>query len=75
METENLRTKIHELVDRIQDEHLLRSIYNFLKSKKDNQIGQLWNSLTETQRKEVLLACEESEDENNLIDKDSLFKK
>lgn len=75
MGTVELKTNIHKIVDRIQNEQLLRTLYDFLKARENNQTGQLWNSLTEEQKKEVLLAYEESEDENNLIDGESVFKK
>lgn len=75
MGTVELKTNIHKIVDRIQNEQLLQTLYDFLKARENNQTGQLWNSLTEEQKKEVLLAYEESEDENNLIDGESVFKK
>jgi hypothetical protein len=35
----------------------------------------VWDTLTEDQKKEVLLSYEESEDENNLIDTKSVLNK
>lgn len=75
MGTVELKTNIHKIVDSIQNEQLLQTLYDFLKTRENSQTGQLWNSLTEEQKKEVLLAYEESEDENNLIDGNSVFKK
>lgn len=74
MSTVELKSSIHKIVDEIQNEHLLQAIYNLLKSGTQNNSGKLWDSLTEDQKQEVLLAFEESEDENNLLDRDQVFK-
>ncbi len=70
-----LKSNIHKIIDEIQNEQLLRTLYDFLKERNQNSTGQLWNTLTEEQKKEVLLAYEESENENNLIDRKQLFGK
>lgn len=67
MSTVELKTNLHRLIDEIQSSDLLESVYNFLVEKKEARSGRLWDSLTEEQRREVLDAYEESEDENNLI--------
>lgn len=36
--------------------------------------GSVWSSLNEDQKQEVLLAYEESEDEENLVDAKAVFK-
>lgn len=74
METLELRSNIHKIVDGIQNEQLLKTIYDFLKVRETNEPGRLWDSLTEDQKQEVLLAYDESEDENNLIDREKVFK-
>ncbi len=75
METRELRSNIHKIVDGIQNEQLLKTIYDFLKIRETNKPGRLWDSLTEDQKQEVLLAYDESEDENNLIDRKKVFKR
>lgn len=70
-----MRSGIHEIVDRIQNEQLLQTLYDFLKVRESHKPGGLWNSLTEEQKQEVLLAYEESEDETNLVDREEVFKK
>ena len=67
MGTIELKSNIHKIVDGIQNEHLLRVIYDFLKLKESEKAGGFWNTLTEKQKQEVLLAYEESEDDDNLI--------
>jgi hypothetical protein len=75
MGTVELRSNIHKIVDGIQNEQLLETIYDFLKVRETDKPGQLWDALTMEQKKEVLLAYDESEDENNLIDREKVFKR
>ena len=75
METIELRSNIHKIVDRIQNEQLLQTIYDFLKVREENKPGAIWESLTLEQKQEVLLAYQESEDEDNLIDREKLFSR
>ena len=75
MSTVDLKSSIHKIIDGIQSEQLLQAIYDFLKVRESNKPGQLWDSLTEEQKQEVLLAYEESEDDNNLIERDKFFEK
>jgi hypothetical protein len=69
-----LKSNIHKMVDGIQNEQLLQTLYDFLKIRATSKPGNLWQSLTEEQRQEVLLSFDESEDENNLINRDKVFK-
>ena len=70
-----MRSNIHKIVDQIQNEQLLQTLYDFLKAKESHEPGGFWNSLTEEQKQEVLLAYEESEDKANLLDRGEVFKK
>ncbi len=73
MRTIELKSNIHKIVDGIQSEQLLQAIYDFLKTRTNTKAGGLWDTLTEEQKSEVLLAYDESEDENNLLDRDQVF--
>ena len=73
MGTIDLKSNIHKIVDGIQSEQLLQTLYDFLKVRETNKPGRLWDTLTEEQKQEVLLAYDESEDENNLVDRDKVF--
>jgi len=75
MGTIELKSNLHKIVDRIEDERLLRAIYSFLKLRENSEDGKIWNSLTEEQKKEVMLAYEESEDDTNLIKDKDVWKK
>ena len=74
MGTIELKTNLHKIVDRIDDERLLNAIYSFLRVREKSEEGQMWKSLTEEQKKEVLLAYEESEDDANLIEDKDFWK-
>jgi len=74
MSTAELRSNLHKIVDRIEDERLLRAVYSFLNERENSQEGKMWASLTEEQKKEVLQSYEESEDDSNLISDDDLWK-
>ena len=75
MRTAKLKSNIHRIVDQIQSEHLLEEIYDFLKTRETTQPGEIWKSLTDEQKKEVLLSFEESEDEQNLVDLEDVIKR
>jgi hypothetical protein len=75
MGTIELRSNIHKIIDGIQSEQLLQTIYDFRKVKETSQPGQLWDSLSDNQKNEVLLAFDESEDERNLLERKKVFGK
>jgi len=75
MKATKLKSNIHQIVDRIQSEQLLETIYDFLRTRETSKPGEIWNSLTAEQKKEVLLSFEESEDERNLVDIDDVIKR
>lgn len=71
MSTTEIKTNLHKIVDRIEDERLLRVIYDFLEVREKSTEGQLWKTLTTEQKQEVLQAYEDSENDSKLIeDKD-----
>jgi hypothetical protein len=75
MGTIELKNNLHKIVDRIEDEQLLRAIYSFLEKRENSEDGQMWKQLTEEQKKEVLQAYEESEDDTNLIEDKDIWKR
>lgn len=68
MGTLEIKSNLHKIVDRIDNEQLLSAVYNFLKAREKSKEGAIWNSLSNDQKKEVLDAFEESEDDPNLIE-------
>jgi hypothetical protein len=74
MGTVELKTNIHSIVDDIQNEQLLQTIYDFLKSRANNKTGKMWNSLSQEEKNEVLSAYDESENDDDLIEASTIFK-
>ena len=74
MSTAELKLHLNRLVDRIEDERLLRAIYSFLREREGAQEGRLWETLTPEQKEEVLLALDEADDDSNLIDDTDVWK-
>jgi len=66
MGTIELKSDLHKILDRIENEQLLRTIYDFLKQRENAKEGQIWNTLTVDQKKEVYLSYKESQDDKNL---------
>lgn len=75
MRTVELRSNLHELIDKIENSSLLESLYDILLEHKDSKPGALWKSLSVEQKEEVLKAYEESNDPDNLIPHSKMKKK
>lgn len=75
MSTTEIKTNLHKIVDRIEDERLLRVIYDFLEVREKSNEGQLWKTLTTEQQQEVLQAYEDSENDSNLVDDKDVWRK
>jgi TRAP-type C4-dicarboxylate transport system substrate-binding protein len=54
---------------------LLNEYYNELKRVLNISQGKIWDSLSEEQKKELLISFEESEDDNNLLDNETVMGK
>ena len=75
MDKIQLKSGIHSFIDQIDNIELLKDYYNELKGLiKDKKI-LMWDSLSEGQKREVLLSYDESEQDENLIDNDEVMKK
>ncbi|WP_144017285.1 hypothetical protein [Ekhidna lutea] len=55
MSTVELKSNLHQLIDDIQNTKLLESLHDLLSESKNAKAGTLWNSLTESQRNEVMV--------------------
>jgi hypothetical protein len=75
MSTTELKASLHQLIDGIQNSNLLESLHDFLSERKNAKDGHLWNTLSDSQRQEVLDAYQESEDPNNLTSHSEVLRK
>ena len=75
MRATKLKSNIHQIVERIQSEQLLETIYDFLKTRESTKPGEIWESLTNEQKQEVLMSFEESEEEKNLVSLDKVIRR
>jgi hypothetical protein len=74
MGTIDLKSDLHKILDKIDNEQLLRAIYDFLKRRENSMEGQIWKTLTKEQKEEVYFSYEDSKDDNNLIDWEDIKK-
>ena len=70
-----IREKLHKIIDEIDDEKKLESLYKLISSLSNNENGELYESLTEAQKEELDIAYQESFDKQNLIDHDKVKSK
>ncbi|TVQ90863.1 MAG: hypothetical protein EA393_05050 [Bacteroidetes bacterium] len=75
MNTTTLKSDIHKLIDQIDNEQLLLEYYNEMKSLIQKDRVSAWDTLTDKQKKEIILSWEESEDEVNLVENDEVLRK
>lgn len=62
-----IKDDFHHLIDTIEDEQLLKNYYELIQNMNNNSGGKLWNRLSDDEKKELLIAYDESFDENNLL--------
>ena len=75
MGTIELKSDLRKILDRIEDEQLLRAVYDFLKQREGAEVGQIWKTLTDEQKKEVYASYEESRDDSGLTSWDDVKNK
>jgi len=64
----DIRKNLHQLIDEIDNDQLLMKFYDLLLNSKMQKEGDLWNQLSDEQRKELLIAESDSHYKRNLID-------
>jgi hypothetical protein len=62
-----IKDDFHHLIDIIEDEQLLKNYYQLIQTMNKNSDGTLWSALNEEEKKELLIAYDESFDEKNLL--------
>jgi hypothetical protein len=71
---QKIKSKIIQLVQGTSDQLLLEQVYNILDSQNNFSEGQLFENLTPEQKEETLLSLQESNEEYNLEDHESVMK-
>ncbi len=64
----------HQLIDKINDENILKGYLELIQRLNRHQEYTLWNELSEEQQEELLLAYDESFDKKNLITHEEVRK-
>jgi len=67
-----LKEDLHKLIDTIKDEKLLEEIFMILSSRNDYTAGDLWNDLSEEQKKELLASNSEIGDDSAWISNEEM---
>ena len=75
METEQIKSNFHRLIDKIDNERILTKFYDLMLKSNQSSNGSLWSRLTEEEQEELLLSDFESKDEDNLIPHAEIQKK
>lgn len=61
------RDAFHKLIDKIDNEEILKGYFELIQRLNSNQTGRLSDSLTSEEKNELLLSYEESFDPRNLV--------
>jgi len=75
MDIKTLKTDLHKFIDQIENRQILKDYYDDMKSLIEHQNDGAWDNLSEDQKQELLIAYEESENEQNLVDYEAVMKK
>jgi hypothetical protein len=75
MEIDLLKNNIHNLIDQIQSQQLLEEYFQEMKTILQKSNSSAWDSLSDSQKKEVLLSYQESENKENLLDHNAVMYK
>ncbi|MGM0649337.1 MAG: hypothetical protein ACQES1_02390 [Bacteroidota bacterium] len=74
MNTTELRANLHNFIDQIEDINLLKDYYQEMKKLINSSKSSMWDTLSDEQKREVLMSFEESENDDNLIDNEDVMK-
>lgn len=68
------KDEFHNLIDKIEDEEVLKGYFKLIQRLNNNQTGELWDSLSLAEKDELLLSYDESFKPNNLISHEEVKK-
>lgn len=69
------KEEIHQLIDKINDENVLKGYLTLIQRLSSHQESSLWNELNKDEKEELLLAYDESFNKENLIPHHEVRKK
>jgi hypothetical protein len=75
MQTNQLKTNFHQLIDRIDNERILSKFYGIMSKTSEYSDGKLWSRLTNEEQDELLLSELESNNPGNLVCHKEIQKK
>ena len=75
MNTLELKSNFHKLIDTINNEKILSSFYEMMSSINDHNEGSLWARLSPEEKKELIELDEETKNEHNLISQTTIMEK
>ena len=75
MRAADLKSEIHQLIDKLNNEFVLEDIYAELRRLLQASSSGTWSTLTEDQKVEVIQALRESDDEPNLLSNEEVLKR
>lgn len=75
MGTIELKSDLLRILSKTEDEQLLRAIYDFVKQGENREVGQIWKTLSDKQKKEVYASYEESQHDKNLTPWEDIKKR
>ncbi len=75
MNKTTLKSNLHKFIDQIDNQNLLEEYYQEMKNLIQKSQISIWDSLTEEQKKEVILSYEESKIETYLVDNKTVMNK
>ena len=70
-----LKSNLHKLIDRIENQALLEDYYKEMKSILEKSQDKVWDKLTDDQKKDVLISYDESEIGKDLVENESVMNK
>ena len=68
----SIKEKLHNLIEKIENESVLNQIYELLYKKNSSNEGDIWGKLTLEQQNEIMQSLEESANPDNLITNDEV---
>jgi hypothetical protein len=75
MNTLEIRTNFHHLIDQISNEQLLIKLYRIMEQASSSAEGKLWNSLSESEQSELLRIEQEVQSDVDLIPNEQMQTK